>query len=139
VCDETGNPPPAPQPNRHVRRAIVAIKRNQAIRRMGRAKFRSCGWLNPAYDREDVELWARARRRRQEIDQILDNEGLRLPDGTPHPMLAESRHWSARETQLSDRLGFNPKSRADLRVNGKRAMDLVEAMDAEVVHTDGSK
>ena len=110
-------------------RAIVKLKRNRAIRRMGRRKFRLCDWLNPRHDAEDVESWARARRRRQEIDQILDEEGLRLPDGR---VLTEARHWSVREMQLSDRLGFNPKARMEIRASGRNApVDLASAMAAQ--------
>jgi phage terminase small subunit len=119
---------PAPPPSR---RALVKIKRDNAVRRMCRRKYRECDWLEP-FDREMVEQWATARRRRLEIEQILRDEGMRLPDGTPHPMLSEARHWDARETQLSDRLGFNPKSRMDIRANAKQ----VKVLDLEAVRAE---
>jgi hypothetical protein len=132
-------PAPSAPAVRSPTRAIVRLKRDQAVRRALRRKFEECHWLQP-FDRETVEQWATARRRRLEIEQILRVEGIRLPDGTPHPLLSEARHWDARETALSDRLGFNPKARLEIRASGKRApLDLVGAMDAEVVENDGPK
>lgn len=68
----------------------------------------------------------------------LREAGILMPDGEPRAMLDSYQRLRKAQLAFERELGMTPSARMTLKASGKRApIDLVSAMDAEVVDGDG--
>lgn len=82
----------------------------------------------PVADRAIVELAASALARHRHVEAWLDAQGYFTPKGNLRPVVVQLGKIDRALTELLDRLGMTPRSRAALGVDLARTVDVAEAL-----------
>lgn len=130
---ETTNPSLATRQNR----ALARIKRDQRVRRLTRKVRNLMPWLEDS-DGPAVKAWAELEVLAAIAYANLREAGILTPDGEPRAMLDSYQRLRKAQLAFERELGMTPSARMTLKASGKRTLDLVGAMDAEVVEDDGA-
>jgi len=92
------------------------------------APVRAADGSLPVADRAIVELAASALARHRHVEAWLDAEGFFTPKGNLRPVVVQLGKIDRALTELLDRLGMTPRSRATLGVDLARTVSLADAM-----------
>jgi phage terminase small subunit len=103
-------------------RAVVKLKRDEAVRRLCRKIVVACPWITPA-DGPTVRAWCQFERLALEAYERLRADGLMRSDGTPHPLLGELTKLRRAQVQLGSQLGIGPRARSEV-ASSSRTMPL---------------